>query len=619
MFKCPRCGYLTKNKSDLKKHFFRKKICPSILEDLTIMKCIETTLFDKHKKSDDSENFTEFFGEKSVKVGEKSVKVGEKQGIFGEKSVKVGEKSVKVGEKSVKSGEKSVKVGENAFVSTQIPKLDEKGAIHAIFKKEKSAQIKNFFPKSWLGEGESNAPDALEGEFSSKNVEKVPFFNDFRDSASDSSEKNRHFFEKNDQNSGIFEDFPPKNEFPKDLSESQKQNLQNFSSYKIGNTNECPNCQKIFKNKKNLNEHIKKNCKKKVIHQNIYKYDINHFGRSLYGEKGSNIYIIKTDFNNINNWNLGLTNSIYNKMREFCSQSLLEPMFYRYYPVNFSGEVEKKFRSYFESYKINKDTYDISLENIINIIEKIIGETDNKIVCIEPEVRIEESDECLICNKSFKSKREIFSHLTTCKKYYQYRLKNFSRNHKTPDEVIEPKEIAPVQNNIELDKDKIIHELQNQIQVLLEKVGNVTYNSTNNNIIVINAFGQENTDYINSNYIHNILKSGPYGCIPKLIKQIHFNPKHKENHNVKIPNKRDKYAMVFDGKQWLFKNKKTTINTMADHAYGIIAEHCSDCENRKLMKFCDDYENEEKNLMKRLAEDMELTILNGQKELGLVE
>ena len=66
MFKCPRCGYLTKNKSDLKKHFFRKKICPSILEDITIMKCIETTLFDKHKKSDDSENFTEFFGEKSV-------------------------------------------------------------------------------------------------------------------------------------------------------------------------------------------------------------------------------------------------------------------------------------------------------------------------------------------------------------------------------------------------------------------------------------------------------------------------------------------------------------------------------------------------------------------------
>jgi hypothetical protein len=59
------------------------------------------------------------------------------------------------------------------------------------------------------------------------------------------------------------------------------------------------------------------------------------------------------------------------------------------------------------------------------------------------------------------------------------------------------------------------------------------------------------------------------------------------------------------------------ITTIADHAYGIIAEHCEDLNNRKLDKFREEYENENSELMKRIADDTELVILNGQKEMGL--
>ena len=34
--------------------------------------------------------------------------------------------------------------------------------------------------------------------------------------------------------------------------------------------------------------------------------------------------------------------------------------------------------------------------------------------------------------------------------------------------------------------------------------------------------------------------------------------------------------MVYDGNMWQVRNKKNMITTIADHAYGVIAEHCED-------------------------------------------
>ena len=42
-------------------------------------------------------------------------------------------------------------------------------------------------------------------------------------------------------------------------------------------------------------------------------------------------------------------------------------------------------------------------------------------------------------------------------------------------------------------------------------------------------------------------ESGPLNSIPTLLKYIHFNPEHKENHNVKLVIKKrtvHKYSMV---------------------------------------------------------------------------
>ena len=64
---------------------------------------------------------------------------------------------------------------------------------------------------------------------------------------------------------------------------------------------------------------------------------------------------------------------------------------------------------------------------------------------------------------------------------------------------------------------------------------------------MINSFGKENTSYITKDYIDSLISQGPMNIIPTLLKYIHFNPNHKENHNIKITNKKDNYAQIFNG------------------------------------------------------------------------
>ena len=211
--------------------------------------------------------------------------------------------------------------------------------------------------------------------------------------------------------------------------------------------------------------------------------------------------------------------------------------------------------------------------------------------CVEKngQQNVLSENNCSNCGTTFKHKRYLAQHIN------RYKCKK---------------------NSI-MEKIKIIENLKTENEILKNSKNTTIHNNSitnnNNNTIIINAFGKENLAYINKEYIHELIREGPYGSIRKLIKYIHFNPDHKENHNIKIPNRRDKYAMVYDGKIWQVKNKKNMITTIADHAYGVIAEHCEDITSKKFNRFRDDFESDESRYMKRLAEDTELIILNGQK------
>ena len=209
--------------------------------------------------------------------------------------------------------------------------------------------------------------------------------------------------------------------------------------------------------------------------------------------------------------------------------------------------------------------------------------------------------ECRYCGKGFKQKQGRYQHEPKfCKEKDTF----------TKDEVM-----GLLEN-----KDKLINELSKQIEVLLTKVGNTTNNTNNtnnytqqNNYIIINAFGKENTDYLTAGSVNKLIKSGPFKSIPRLLKNLHFNPEHKENHNVKIPNRKEKYATVYDGEKWEFRDKKETIEDLTDKAYNLLEDHF-DGKNKHMNKFINQYDNDDK-VVKKVYNDTEMMILNNQEEV----
>ena len=162
--------------------------------------------------------------------------------------------------------------------------------------------------------------------------------------------------------------------------------------------------------------------------------------------------------------------------------------------------------------------------------------------------------------------------------------------------------------------------MRKQIENLIEKVGNVTNNITNNQQnIFINSHGDENLEYITKNYLSYLLKM-PFGAVPQLIKDLHFNPKHPENNNVKITNKKLPYAQVFKDKKWVLKDKKQVIDNMVDTGFNLIDGHYFDEKNnlnpnqdKRYRSFQDKYDGGDKQLKRQLNKETELAILNQSK------
>jgi hypothetical protein len=147
---------------------------------------------------------------------------------------------------------------------------------------------------------------------------------------------------------------------------------------------------------------------------------------------------------------------------------------------------------------------------------------------------IEEKLSCGICSKKFTQKKNLVAHCNT---------KHIG------EPVIAKKELSKM--------DLISNEpLPQQIEY------NNCFNTTNNitvninlNIdeksmkkIMINPYGKENTEYITKHFLDkllqtdfpNVLKTSIESIVNRLINEVHFNPDHPENMNIKLKSLRNK-------------------------------------------------------------------------------
>lgn len=85
--------------------------------------------------------------------------------------------------------------------------------------------------------------------------------------------------------------------------------------------------------------------------------------------------------------------------------------------------------------------------------------------------------------------------------------------------------------------------------LILNQHQNVVYN---NNTVVLNNFGQESIDHLMKRFMYYSVNQG-HGLI-QAIRDIHFDPKHPENHNLTIKNKRERIAEVRENGKWISKS-----------------------------------------------------------------
>ena len=220
---------------------------------------------------------------------------------------------------------------------------------------------------------------------------------------------------------------------------------------------------------------------------------------------------------------------------------------------------------------------------------------------------------CNFCEKTFTRKTGLTKHLKCCKQ-----KKIFEDEKDMKIEVLEK------------EKDKIAKEydgLKDRIEDMLIELTRNGVNTTNNNTtnshntihntININNYGNENTDYLKSDYLNNLLQ-GAFTAIPKLIENIHFNPKYPENHNIRITNKKEPYIRVWKNDKWELQDKKETLETLVDDKYYLLEDHYAVVEDKNnlsnhtknvMEKFRNEF-GDNKELYKDIQKKSEMIILN---------
>jgi len=226
---------------------------------------------------------------------------------------------------------------------------------------------------------------------------------------------------------------------------------------------------------------------------------------------------------------------------------------------------------------------------------------------------------CKHCQKKFKYRQSKSRHEKICKNGHKkvvLPVKNKNLSEQDYIKALENQIYQLCQEKDEYRKqmDKLITKTDKERKDLIDKVG------VTNIQININNYGKENLEYLTNEYVGQLLKL-PYNAVPQLLKHIHFNPKHPENHNIKIPNKKHKFALIRKGDKWEYRNKKNIIEDMVDTGYNILDCHMdnnktivSDKKKQNFSEFQKKFECIPK-IKKDLYLKTELEILNGQVSL----
>ena len=218
---------------------------------------------------------------------------------------------------------------------------------------------------------------------------------------------------------------------------------------------------------------------------------------------------------------------------------------------------------------------------------------------------------CNYCKKNFAREDSLMRHIDF---HCRVKKEQTEQNDSKYNELL--KEIQKLKK-----QNKVIDELKKEIKEMKnKKVINKTINNTQNIVINQNiklvAFGKEDLDEIKDNIYKKILNKG-FNAVPSLIEYTHFNKNKPENHNVYIPNIRDKYAMIFDGNKWNLHEYNEIITQLCEDKkvkledkFSQFFESLDECTKKKFERFLNEAETD--SVKTRYKNDIKLILYNNR-------
>ncbi len=214
---------------------------------------------------------------------------------------------------------------------------------------------------------------------------------------------------------------------------------------------------------------------------------------------------------------------------------------------------------------------------------------------------------CKYCGKDFKYKTSRYRH-----------EKHYCKEKKKIEEYDDLKKLVNLLNTQLKETEK---KYQKQIDKLLEKTGVNIQNQTNNiqNNIKILAYNKTDLSHLKDKDYMKFLNHHSF-CVPHMIKQIHFNPKKPENHNVYISNIKNNYVMVYDSDKWNLRDRNEVIDDMIECNTNILEDKIEDWletgkEYPEIMRKFNSYLEKKENdvVLNKIKQEIKLILFNNRK------
>jgi uncharacterized C2H2 Zn-finger protein len=243
----------------------------------------------------------------------------------------------------------------------------------------------------------------------------------------------------------------------------------------------------------------------------------------------------------------------------------------------------------------------------------------NKVFTQQSSLTRHLNDRCKVKKESDKQKEDKFAELMSEMEQMKSQLKDINKIKHQLKEMdtmkIELNELRKQVTNTGTGTGTGIGNVLIKNQQNIENQQNIQVNNVNN--IKLLAFGKEDLKHITDEICRKILNKG-FKCIPTFIEFVHFNKNKPENHNIYISNMQNSYVMLYNGKEWVLKERDETLQQLMEDKTDYLSDKFDELietiDEHTLKKFRRFMEQKgESHVVSQVKKDIKLLLYNNRK------